>query len=56
MISEKEWWMSWWKGFVCLSEKDLDVSAEAMTVDFNEGKAELIEMCLVSVKWKQRKL
>lgn len=34
--------MSWWKGFACLfeSEKDLDVSVEAMSVDFNEGKAE----------------
>lgn len=43
---------------LCVSEneKDLDVCVEAMAVDFNEGKAELIEMSEVSVKRKQRKL
>jgi len=33
--------MSWWKDFAYLSEseKDFHVSVEAMSVDFNEGKA-----------------
>lgn len=31
-----------WKGFACLlkSEKALNLSAESVSVDFNEGKAE----------------
>lgn len=42
MIDEKELWMSLWKGFTCLfeSKKDLDISLEVMSVDFNEGEAE----------------
>lgn len=43
-----------WKGFACLlkSEKDLNISVESVSVDFNEGKAEekLVRKHEISVK------